>query len=155
MSHFDTNNSSFCLQITTVTAMYLLLLLTDFYTLNYYMNFNDLKDKLSPYISKTLSHTVQGYVFGGMVGMITNKETDTKRFIENVNNSAVKFAKVGFVYSTMDSITERVYGKTKYNASLNGALTGFIVGKNKVATSVGLGMYSALVDYYNPKDVTE
>lgn len=87
-----------------------------------------------------------------MVGLITNKETNNRKLFNGVNNTAIKFAKVGFVYSTIDSMAEGVYGRTKYNSIATGALTGLIIGNNKVASTVGLGVYSALVDYYNPKE---
>ncbi|WUR03127.1 mitochondrial import inner membrane translocase subunit TIM22 (TIM22) [Vairimorpha necatrix] len=113
---------------------------------------NCLKDKvklIKPKILKTVSSTLQGYLFGCMIGMFTGSDKPT---IRSIHNSGQNVAKVCLVYSATEIALETVREKNDFYTKLtSGAITGGIcskgklVSKNTVFGALGLGMYSGLI----------
>lgn len=106
-------------------------------------------EEYKPIIAKTVAHTAQGYLFGCMVGVFAHK----KDIYKSMHSTGMTFAKVGLVYSSTESILEKVQGKNRYNNIAAGAITGIIVnGKRGVRdgflSGACFGLYSGINDVY-------
>ncbi|KAM0687101.1 Mitochondrial import inner membrane translocase subunit tim22 [Conglomerata obtusa] len=111
---------------------------------------------LKPCVIKTVTHGVQGYMFGCMVGIFSNTKNQTKAtdFLKNMHSNGVTFAKVGVVYAGTECILESVRDKRcVWNSVASGIVAGSVVGKGNVMLSgISFGAYSGLTDYYSMKD---
>ncbi|KAM0677364.1 Mitochondrial import inner membrane translocase subunit tim22 [Binucleata daphniae] len=119
----------------------------------------NLKEKfaaLKPCLMKTVTHGLQGYVFGSMVGIFTEgkRNENTIDFVKKIHENGVTFAKVGAVYAGTESILETIRNeKCVWNSVTSGVVAGILVGKgNKMLSGIGFGIYSGLTDYYSAKE---
>lgn len=115
------------------------------------MKKNIIKSKISslkPKLIKGISNTIQGYVFGCMIGLFTGTESPSFR---SVHRSGKDIAKVCAVYSVTETVLETVRNKDDfYNGLMSGAVTGALcskgpyLGGSTILGSASLGIYSAL-----------
>lgn len=105
-------------------------------------------NRLKPKIIKGVSNTLQGYIFGCMMGLFTgNKEPS----IRSVHQSGKDVAKICAIYSTAETVIEAIRKNDDfYTRALSGILTGSLCTKDKfLSTSnlfgtFSLGLYSGL-----------
>ncbi|KAK6089963.1 hypothetical protein P3W45_001009 [Vairimorpha bombi] len=115
------------------------------------MKKNIIKSRISslkPKLIKGISNTIQGYVFGCMMGLFTGTESPS---FGSVHRSGKDVAKICAVYSATETVLETVRDKDDhYNGLISGAVTGALCSKGPFLEgstflgSASLGLYSAL-----------
>lgn len=117
--------------------------------------FREKIEQLKPHVFKTASDTLQGYVFGCMVGVFSPSRKPTLR---NIHEYGKSFAKVSAVYSTTESVLEAYGPKDRALSSLiSGAVAGGVGVHDRSGRSILLGagmfgMYSGLSSLLSPRE---
>lgn len=110
---------------------------------------NKLWKSSKPKIYKTVSDTVQGYLFGCMIGIFTNKKDPRFR---SIHNSGKDMAQVCGVYSISESVLDTINNKEKNNKLFAGMVTGILCSKDKflshntILGGIGLGLYKGMLN---------
>lgn len=104
-------------------------------------------EKLKPHVLKTASDTLQGYVFGCMVGVFS---PSSRPCLRSMHESGKSFARVSMIYSATESVMQ-AYGSrdTPLNSLVSGAVAGGlgVRCRSKEAVLIGaasFGLYSGL-----------
>ncbi|CAD25556.1 similarity to TRANSLOCASE TIM22/17 [Encephalitozoon cuniculi GB-M1] len=109
-------------------------------------------EKIKPHLLKTASDTLQGYVFGCMIGVFSSSE---KPSLRHVHESGKSFAKVSMIYSTTESALQ-LYGSK--NAPLNSLISGAVAGglgvndrskKSILTGAASFGLYTGMSNIFS------
>ncbi|EQB60795.1 translocase tim22 17-like protein [Vairimorpha apis BRL 01] len=102
-----------------------------------------------PKIYKTVSDTLQGYLFGCMMGIFTNKN-DLR--LKSIHNTGKDMAQVCAIYSVSESVLDTMNKDDKNNKLLAGMATGIICSKDKFIShntllgGVSLSLYKGMLN---------
>ncbi|ADM11782.1 translocase Tim22/17-like protein [Encephalitozoon intestinalis ATCC 50506] len=111
-------------------------------------------EKAKPHFVKAASDTLQGYIFGCMVGVFSSSERPS---FKNIHESGKSFAKISMVYSTTESALQ-LYGSE--NAPLNSLISGMVAGglgvrdkskKSILTGAASFGLYTGMSSVFPTK----
>ena len=94
-------------------------------------------EKAKPVIFKGVCGGLQGYVFGCVVGLFTNKRcTDMRTISSDLHSVGKKFALVGGIYSATEGLLEETHGRRPINSVVSSAISGMLAQRKSGARSM-------------------
>lgn len=116
--------------------------------------FQEKIEKLKPHLFKTATNTIQGYIFGCMVGVFS---PSTKPTFRSMHESGKSFAKISAIYSATESALEIYWQRdSPFNNFVSGAVAGGLGINDKSGKSVligvtSFGLYSGLSTLFSAR----
>lgn len=113
--------------------------------------------KARPVIAKCVGGAMQGYAFGCIVGLFTDKKKPSMSTIAlDAHNVGKKFAMVGVIYSATEMALEKCQGKRPINGVISSTISGALAQRKSgvrsmVATAAAFTLYNSAYQAYDLK----
>lgn len=113
--------------------------------------------KARPVIAKCVGGAVQGYAFGCVIGLFTEKKKPSMSTIAlDAHNVGKKFAMVGAIYSATEMALEKYQGKRPINGVISSTISGALSQrksgiKSMVTTAAAFTLYNSAYQAYDLK----
>lgn len=110
-----------------------------------------------PIIVKCVGGAIQGYAFGCVVGLFTDKKKPNMSTIAlDAHNVGRKFAMVGMIYSATEIVLEKYQGRRPINGVISSTISGVISQrksgiKSMVTTAAAFTLYNSAYQAYDLK----
>lgn len=114
-------------------------------------------EKVRPAIVRCVGGAVQGYAFGCVIGLFTQKrEPKVSTIVLDAHSVGKKFAMVGAIYSATEVVLEKYQGRRPINGVISSAFSGALAQRKSgiasmVTTAAAFTLYNGAYQAYDLK----